>query len=49
MFEADSALGRVYVDQNALVVERSGGWPADAVASTSKVIEDFFLFYPDQG
>lgn len=48
MFEADAALTRVYIDQNALVVERSGGWPAEAVDATSSVISDFFLFYPDQ-
>ncbi len=45
LFEADADLTRVYVDQNALVVERSSGWPEEAVAGTSKVIEDFFLFY----
>jgi cytochrome c len=45
LFEADGDLTRVYVDQNALVVERSTGWPEDAVDSLSKVIEDFFLFY----
>jgi len=47
MFEADDDLNRVYIDQNTLVVNRSGAWPDEAVAATSKVIEDFFLFYPD--
>lgn len=48
LFEADTDLLRVYVDQNALVIERSTGWPDEAVAATSQVIEDFFLFYPDR-
>ena len=47
LFEADTDLTRVYIDQNALVIERTGGWSDDGVASTSKVIEDFFLFYPE--
>jgi hypothetical protein len=46
LFEADSSLDRVYVDQNALVVTKDGVWDADAVASLSSVIEDFFLYYP---
>jgi hypothetical protein len=48
LFEADTDLSRVYIDQNALVLERASGWSDDAVVATSKVIEDFFLFYPDQ-
>ena len=44
---SDSAIARVYVDSNVLVITRDGGWDDDAVASVSKVIEDFFLFYPE--
>ncbi len=47
IFEADPDLKRVYIDQNAVVIERASGWPDEVVASTSSVIEDFFLFYPD--
>lgn len=47
LFEADDSLTRVYVDQNVLVVGRSAGWDNAATASTEKLIEDFFLFYPE--
>ncbi len=47
LFEADGALTRVYVDQNVLVVARSGAWDDASITSTSKLIEDFFLFYPE--
>lgn len=45
LFESDSSLSRVYIDQNSLIVQRSGGWPSDALKATSTVIEDFFLYY----
>lgn len=47
LFASDDALTRVYVSSNVAVVTRGGGWPDDAVASASQVIEEFFLFYPD--
>ena len=47
LFEADTSLGRVYVDQNAVVVTKDGEWDAESVATVSHVIEDFFLFYPE--
>ena len=43
----DDAINRVFVSSNVLVVQRDGGWTDEATASTSKVIEEFFLFYPD--
>ena len=43
----DGAINRVFVSSNVVVVRRDGGWNEDATASTSKVIEEFFLFYPD--
>ena len=43
----DSAISRVFVSSNVIVARRDGGWTDDATASASKVIEDFFLFYPD--
>jgi hypothetical protein len=46
LFEADGSLERVYVDQNAVVVTKTGPWDQDAVTATSRVIEDFFLYYP---
>ncbi len=47
LFEADDALTRVYVDQNALVVARGAAWDDASTTATSKLIEDFFLFYPE--
>lgn len=47
LFDSDEALTRVYVDQNVLVMSRSGAWNDASIASTSKLIEDFFLFYPE--
>ena len=46
LFEADTSLDRVYVDQNAVVVTKDGAWDSDAVSAVSRVIEDFFLHYP---
>jgi hypothetical protein len=46
LFEADTSLDRVYVDQNAVVVTKDGAWDSESVAAVSHVIEDFFLFYP---
>jgi hypothetical protein len=47
LFEADKALGRVYVDQNAIVISRLAVWSDDTIAVVRGVIESFFLFYPD--
>lgn len=47
LFAADDALTRVYVDQNTLLVTRAGGWDDAAMTTTSTVVEDFFLFYPE--
>ncbi len=47
LFASDDALTRVYVSSNVAVIKRDGGWDDDSVASGSKVIEEFFLFYPD--
>lgn len=47
LFESDEALTRVYVSQNVVIVTRSGGWPQDAAEAASKVVEEFFLFYPE--
>lgn len=47
LFAADDALIRVYVDQNTLVMSRNGGWDEATMSATSTVVEDFFLFYPE--
>ncbi|MEZ5175793.1 MAG: hypothetical protein R2823_06270 [Acidimicrobiia bacterium] len=47
LFEADHDLSRVYIDQNALIIGRRGGWDVESTAAATKVIEDFFLFYPE--
>ncbi len=46
LFEADDAIRRVYVSQNVVVITREDGWTADATASASTVVGEFFLFYP---
>jgi hypothetical protein len=46
LFEADTSLDRVYVDQNAVIISRDGSWAPEAVDVASHVIEDFFLYYP---
>lgn len=46
LFEADGGLERVWVSSNVVVVKRPDGWSDESSGSTSKVIEDFFLFYP---
>jgi len=45
LFEADDAIVRVYVASNVVVVKRRGGWPSDASEATSRIVEDFFLYY----
>lgn len=45
LFESDDAISRVYVASNVLVLQRDGGWPDGRRASTSSVIEEFFLYY----
>jgi hypothetical protein len=46
LFEADDQLTRVFVHQNVVFMNRDGGWPDHARDVASKVIEEFFLFYP---
>lgn len=45
IFEADDAIERVYVASNVVVVKRRGGWPSEASEATSRVVEEFFLYY----
>ena len=45
LFEADGALGSVFAASNAITVQREGGWDASSLATTTSIIEDFFLFY----
>jgi len=46
LFESRADLKRVYVDQNAVIITQSGDWTSESVAEVSRVIEDFFLYYP---
>lgn len=46
LLSSDEELARVYVASNVLVVHRTGGWDDASTASTQKLIEEFFLFYP---
>ncbi|MCL1593084.1 MAG: hypothetical protein M3132_01870 [Actinomycetia bacterium] len=46
LFESSDVITRVYVASNVVVVQRKGGWSADATASTRSIIEEFFLYYP---
>jgi hypothetical protein len=47
LFESDDAIVRVYVSQNVVVVTRADGWPDEASESAQRVVEEFFLFYPE--
>ncbi|MGI9584831.1 MAG: hypothetical protein ACR2N7_04510 [Acidimicrobiia bacterium] len=47
LFESDDAIERVFVSSNVIVAKRSSGWDESASATTEKVIEEFFLFYPE--
>jgi hypothetical protein len=47
LFEVDEVIRRVFVHQNVVVVTRNGGWTTEARDAAGKVIEEFFLFYPD--
>ena len=46
LFESDDATSRVYVSQNVVVVTRSAGWDDTAADTASRIVEEFFLFYP---
>lgn len=47
LFASDESITRVYVSSNVFVIRRDGGWTDDATTSVRRVIEEFFLFYPD--
>jgi hypothetical protein len=47
LFQVDDAIRRVFVHQNVVVVTRDGGWAGEARNASGKVIEEFFLFYPE--
>lgn len=47
LFAADSAVDHVFVASNQVVVRRSGGWSDGDVDAASRVISDFFLYYPE--
>jgi hypothetical protein len=47
LFAADGSVNHVFVASNQVVVRRSGGWSDGDVDAASRVISDFFLFYPE--
>lgn len=47
LFESDDAIDRVFVSQNVVVVTRSGGWTDEASDSVTRIVEEFFLYYPE--
>lgn len=49
LFEAIESLRSVFVSSNEVVAERKGGWDDEALNLASRVIGDFFLFYPAAG
>lgn len=46
LFERDEALSSIFVASNEIVVRREAGWDDELIAAVSRVIGDFFLFYP---
>lgn len=47
IFEADSAVNRVFAGSNGVVVRRAGGWSEVERDGIAEVIETFFVFYRD--
>ena len=47
LFESDEAVDHVFVMSNTVSIRRPPGWPDDLVASASRVVSEFFRFYPD--
>lgn len=45
LFEADTAITRVYVASNVVVLQRDGGWPKETGTLAGRTIEEFFLYY----
>ncbi len=46
LYEGDASLTSIFVASNAVVARRDGGWDEPAITALSRVISDFFLFYP---
>jgi hypothetical protein len=47
LFDADAGINHVFVASNQVVVRRKGAWGSDQIDAASRVVADFFLFYPD--
>ena len=45
LFEGDEALSSIFVASNEIVVRRDAGWDDELIATVSRLIGDFFLFY----
>jgi len=45
LLTADAGVKSVYINSNVVSVERAGGWDAETLDQTGKLISDFFLFY----
>lgn len=45
VFDADSAVTRVFAGSNGIVVQRSGGWSDSDLEKIRSIIENFFVFY----
>ena len=47
IFEADTAIGHVFVASNQIVVRRNEGWNDSALEVVSNIVAQFFVFYAD--
>ena len=47
MFEEDSAIDRVYIFSNDVVVRRRGGWDEASLGAVTLILSNFFVFYGD--
>lgn len=45
LFDADDAVGHVFIASNQVVVGRTGGWDDAALAASTGIVTDFFVFY----
>ncbi len=47
LFASGTGVNHVFVASNQVVVRRKGQWTSDDIAAASRIVSDFFLFYPD--
>lgn len=49
LFGSDALISSVFVSSNGVVIAREPGWDDNSVMAATRIVSDFFLFYPDAG